>query len=87
MTRRFEKLRDAALELPVEERSWLAEQLWDSARTAREREIDAAWMVEVERRLQEIEDGTATLIPAEEVFRELRAKDAPRRRRSRRSAS
>lgn len=87
MNRRFEKLRDAALDLPVEERSSLAEQLWDSARTAREQEIDAAWMVEVERRLKEIEDGTATLIPAEKVFRELRAKDAPRRRRSRRSAS
>jgi putative addiction module component (TIGR02574 family) len=79
----FEKVRDAAMELTIEERSWLAEQLWDSARTAREREIDAAWAVEIERRLKEIEDGTAELIPAEEVFRELRSKyAAPRRRRS-----
>ena len=86
MSRRFQKVRDEALDLSVEERSWLAEQLWDSARTAREQEIDASWMVEVERRLKEIQVGTATLIPAEEVFRELRAKDAPRRRRTRRSA-
>jgi hypothetical protein len=42
MTRRFERLRDEIMELPVEERSLLAEQLWDSMRTAREREIDAA---------------------------------------------
>jgi putative addiction module component (TIGR02574 family) len=84
MTRQFERIRDAALELSVEERSWLAEQLWDSARTAREREIDAAWAREIERRLKEIEDGTAELIPAEDVIRELRAKyRAPRRRRSR----
>jgi putative addiction module component (TIGR02574 family) len=84
MAGQFEKVRDAAMELSVEERSWLAEQLWSSARTAHEQEIDRAWVVEVERRLKEIEDGTAELIPAEEVFRELRAKHAaPGRRRSR----
>jgi putative addiction module component (TIGR02574 family) len=68
------------MELSLEERSWLAEQLWDSARTAKERDIDAVWVVEIERRLKEIEEGTATLIPAEEVFRELRDRrltDAP----------
>ena len=85
MTREFVKIRDAAFELSVEERSWLAEQLWDSARTAKEREIDEAWMAEVERRVKSIEDGTAELIPAEQVFRELRAKYAApsSRRRSR----
>ncbi|HEV7243176.1 MAG TPA: addiction module protein [Thermoanaerobaculia bacterium] len=84
MARQFEKIRDAALELSVEERGWLAEQLWDSARTAKEREIDEAWMVEVERRIKSIEDGTAELIPGEQVLRELRAKyAAPTRRRSR----
>lgn len=84
MARTFEDVRDAALELSAEERSWLAEQLFDSARTAREREIEAAWIVEVERRVQSIEDGTAELVPGEEVFRELRAKyAAPTRRRSR----
>ena len=84
MARGFEKLRDEALALPVEQRSWLAEQLWDSARTARERKIDEAWAIEIERRLKEIEDGTVELIPAEDVIRELRAKySAPRRGRSR----
>jgi putative addiction module component (TIGR02574 family) len=84
VARQFDKIRDAAMELSVEERSWLAEQLWSSARTEHEQEIDRAWMVEVERRLKSIEDGSAELIPAEEVFRELRAKyAAPGRRRSR----
>ena len=83
MTRQFEKVRDAALDLSIEERSLLAEQLWDSARTAKEREIDAAWIKEVERRVKSIEDGTAELLDGEEVLRELRSKDAPARRRSR----
>ena len=84
MTRQFAKLRDAALELPLEERTLMAEQLLDSARTKREREIEEAWMAEVERRMQSIEDGTAELIPADQVIRELRAKyAAPKRRRSR----
>ena len=62
----------------------MAEQLLDSIRTRREREIEEAWMAEVERRIQAIEDGTAELIPAEQVFRELRAKyAAPKRHRSR----
>jgi len=65
------------MKLSVEERSWLAEQLWDSKRTPEEREIDAAWEAEVERRVAEIDAGTAVLIPGEEVIRELRAKYRP----------
>jgi putative addiction module component (TIGR02574 family) len=74
MSRTFEEVRDQAMELTTEERGWLAEQLWDSARTAEEREIDEAWDKEVERRVAEIDAGTAKLIPGDEVIRELRAK-------------
>lgn len=84
MTRQFEKLRDAALELSVEERAQMAEQLLDSTRTAREIEIEQAWITEAERRMRAVEDGTAQLIPADQVIRELRAKyAAPKRRRTR----
>jgi putative addiction module component (TIGR02574 family) len=58
----------------IEERSWLAEELWESTRTPEEREIDAAWEAEVERRVAEVKAGTAVLIPGDEVIRELRAK-------------
>lgn len=58
----------------IEERSWLAEQLWDNARTPEEREIDAAWEAEVDRRVAEVEAGMAVLIPGDDVIRELRAK-------------
>jgi len=34
--------------------------------------MDAAWAEEIMRRLDEIESGTAKVIPAEEVFAEVR---------------
>ena len=40
-------------------------------------EVERAWELEIRRRLAELEAGTAELIPAEEVFAELRAR--PRR--------
>jgi putative addiction module component (TIGR02574 family) len=83
MAKTLEEVMKDALSLPTEERGQLSEDLRDSVRTAEEREIEAAWVVEAERRLQEIEDGTAQLIPAEVVMRELKAKYSSRRRRSR----
>jgi putative addiction module component (TIGR02574 family) len=83
MPRTLDEIRDDALALSIEERSWLAHDLWESLRTPEEREIDAAWETEIERRVAEVEAGTAKLIPAEEVLRELRAKVATPRRRSR----
>jgi putative addiction module component (TIGR02574 family) len=83
MVAKTASVRDLAFELPVEERGQLAEELMDSIRTAEELEVDRAWAIEIRRRLAEIEAGTAKLIPAEQVFAELKAKYAPRRRRSR----
>ncbi len=42
--------------------------------TAEEREIEQAWIEESERRVREVEAGTAKTIPGEEVFRKLREK-------------
>jgi putative addiction module component (TIGR02574 family) len=82
MSRTFEEVREEAMELTLEERSWLAEQLWESARTPEEREIDTAWEAEVDRRAAEVDAGTAVLIPGDDVIRELRAKYGQRSRRS-----
>jgi putative addiction module component (TIGR02574 family) len=82
MSRTLEEVREEAMELSIEERSWLAEELWESARTPEEREIDAAWEAEAERRVAEVKAGTAVLIPGDEVIRELRSKYGPRSRRS-----
>lgn len=58
--------------LPPEERIRLAEELLSSVQESDE-EIEAAWAEEIERRLEEVESGTAKLIPAEEVFAEIRS--------------
>lgn len=68
------------MKLSIEERSWLAHDLLDTLRTDEEREIAAEWIGVAERRIDEIEAGTAKLIPAEDVLRELKAKYGARRR-------
>jgi putative addiction module component (TIGR02574 family) len=86
MTRNARQVLDAALALSQKERADVAYQLIRSLDgpepTAEEQaEIAAAWAVEIERRVKEIDDGRAELIPAGEVFTEieqrLRRSDEP----------
>jgi putative addiction module component (TIGR02574 family) len=81
MSRTFEEVRDEAMALKPEQRGCLAEELWDSNRTAEELEIDRAWAIEVDRRVAEIDAGIGTLVPGEDVIRELRAKYGKRSHR------
>ena len=60
-----------ALALPAEERIWLAEELLATVQEV-DAEVEAAWDEEIKRRIAEIDNGTARLIPAEEVFAEVR---------------
>ena len=83
MSRSYEEIQDEAMELSIEERSLLAENLLDSLLTAEERAIEQEWIAVAERRRAEIEAGTAKLIPAEDVIRELKAKYGARTQRSR----
>jgi putative addiction module component (TIGR02574 family) len=83
MSRSYEEVQEEALELSVEERSRLAEDLLDSLLTEEERAIEQEWLEIAERRRAEVDAGTATLIPAEDVIRELKAKYSARRQRSR----
>ena len=39
-----------------------------------DQDVEEAWLVEVERRYKEIKEGSAELIPAEEVFARVRAR-------------
>lgn len=71
MSNLVEELSRKARALPPKERIRLAEQLLSSVRDTDE-EIEAAWADEIERRLAEVENGTARLIPSEEVFAEIR---------------
>lgn len=83
MSRSYEEIQEGALELSVEERSRLAEELLDSLLTEEERAIEQEWLEVAERRRAEVDAGTATLIPAEDVIRELKAKYSARHQRSR----
>ena len=71
MTTLVDELSQKALELPAEERVRLAERLLATVHEV-DPEVEAAWDVEIQRRLTEIDRGTAKLIPAEEVFAEVR---------------
>lgn len=78
-----EKILQEALALPVKERSELAAALLRSIEpeddeVLTEAEWEAAWAAELARRAKDIDEGRAQLIPAEEVFAELRARFPPR---------
>ena len=74
MARKLEEIRIDALNLPVEDRMRLLEELHDSVMTAEEREIEQAWIEEAERRYQDWKDGRARGVPGEEVMARLRQK-------------
>ena len=73
----------AALALPHEDRARLLDALLrslepDRGETAADAGWEAAWAAELNRRAQELDEGRALLIPAEEVFAELAARFPPR---------
>jgi putative addiction module component (TIGR02574 family) len=64
-----EQVEAEARRLPREERARLAEAL--IASLDEEAEIERAWSAEIARRVQELQSGAVTSIPAGEVFAEL----------------
>jgi putative addiction module component (TIGR02574 family) len=70
----FEEILSAALGLPPEMRAMLADQLLASLDGPNQKEIDAAWAEEIERRIREIDEGKVETIDGEVVMRELRSR-------------
>lgn len=60
-----------ALKLTAEERAQLADRLLASL--SEDHEVEEAWAVEVERRIEEVESGRAQLLPAAEAIARARA--------------
>ena len=58
--------------LPAEDRARLAEELLSTLQENADPEIEAAWDAEIRRRIADIDSGNAKLIPAAEVFAEVR---------------
>ncbi|HUY93192.1 MAG TPA: addiction module protein [Pirellulales bacterium] len=67
-----ESLYQAALRLPEDERFLLANRLLDSVEAERDPDYEEAWAAEIGRRIEEIDNGTAEMIPWEEVQARLR---------------
>ena len=66
-------IEDAALHLPEQARAQLAHKLLISLDTQSEIEIAEDWRNEASRRAADIDNGTATLIPADAVRAAARA--------------
>jgi putative addiction module component (TIGR02574 family) len=86
MTRNTKAVLEAALALPQRNRAEIAERLIRSLdgpepTPAEQAEIDAVWSKELERRLKSVDDGTAELIPYEEVMADVWATLKTRSRR------
>jgi len=71
MSSQLEIVEAQALKLSAEERAELADRL--IASLFKDHDIEEAWAVEVERRIEEIESGRAKLIPAAEAIARVRA--------------
>ena len=78
----IEQLTAQALDLPIEERSALAKTLLESLDPLHEdflegeteEEVERAWEIEIKRRIEEIDNGTVTCLPWEEVKERIEAK-------------
>lgn len=68
MTAAFDSILEQALLLPVGERSRIASRLIESVDDADDVEMSPAWSAEIENRMASIRQGTATLIPHDEVM-------------------
>jgi len=65
----LEQLEAEIGKLNLKERAALAKRIVQSLDELSESEIEALWVEEAERRLDELEQGLVTEIPAEEVLR------------------
>ena len=75
MSATIEHITEEALALSEEQRAQLAHRLLQSLDPAKDaREVEEAWEAEIARRVQRVEEGTATGRPAEDVFRDIRAR-------------
>lgn len=84
---RTDDLLEAARELSIKERVRLARRLLDTVVENEDdgKDVEAAWRVEIERRVKQVREGRAGLEDTATVLRELEAELAAGRRRARRT--
>jgi putative addiction module component (TIGR02574 family) len=73
MTTKARQVLREALSLPPKARADIAGTLLRSLDVEDDPDIEAAWAIEIERRLKDVESGKVKLVPWETVRRRLRA--------------
>jgi putative addiction module component (TIGR02574 family) len=81
MGRAKETVRKELMELEPADRAEVAEEAIRSLTETNYGELSPAWEAEIDRRLRAVDDGSAQLIPGEEIFREIEAELQARRGR------
>ncbi len=71
MTTQANQLLKAALQLSEEERETMIQHLMDSLKGDAPAEVDDSWRREVSRRVKEMKDGTATMVPWDQARRQI----------------
>ena len=82
MGRAKDALKKELLDLEPAERAEVAEDALRSLEATGYGELSPAWEEEIQRRLRAVTDGTAELIPGDDVFREIEAELQARRGRA-----
>ncbi|MFA5913402.1 MAG: addiction module protein [Burkholderiales bacterium] len=72
MAQTYTDLEREARLLSPDERAQLVDALLDSLREVKLAEVEAAWAIEIERRVAAYERGNAKFVPAEDVFAKAR---------------
>jgi len=73
MATRARDLESQLLELPPEDRARLATKLISSLEVEADAGAERAWLIEAERRLDELESGNVQGVPADTVFEKARS--------------
>lgn len=69
MSMNSEQLVKEILQLPIQQRAFLAEKLLESLDFNQDFQLTKEWSEEIKRRCEEIDKGLVELIPAEDVFK------------------
>lgn len=72
----IEELMKHAMTLPDGDRLELAEQLIGSIEHLNASEVEAAWDVEIDRRIEDVEKGHVKLIEHDEAMKQMFGEDA-----------
>jgi putative addiction module component (TIGR02574 family) len=74
MARSFQQIAAEAMQLPLDDRTLLADQLWTSVQSVDS--IAAAWDAEINLRMAQIDTGQVSMVPMEQVMDEIHLKIA-----------